>query len=175
MNDTDGFLAQEARLLAALTAIKTRLGDAKPGAEAALRADLEAARAEASDSAGVRAEAETLRQEVARLKEDLAGAEAGHAETVAELRAELARASAAPAPIPTATPAPEPEAPSAPDLALIEELRLAAQAGVSDADLINRALEAELQALKEARAEDLAELKALVAELDPILQESAHA
>ena len=60
-------------------------------------------------------------------------------------------------------------------LELMEELRTSALSGVTDPDVINRAMEAELDALKEARAADLEELRALIADLEPILKEKRNA
>lgn len=186
--DQDKLEAQEARLLAALQRIEAAglagadAGEAAKATEA-LRVDLSAARSEittlkerlAQAQAASQAAADTssLEAEVTRLKGDLEGAEAGHAETVSALQDELqaARAAAA-APAQTQSGATLSGDAAA---ALIAELRTAAQTGVADADLINRAVLAELDALRQARAEDLAELQALLAELDPVLEESAHA
>ena len=92
--------AQEARLLAALRRIDAAQRDlaAKPATTdqsdevAALRAELAAAKAVASAPSAPDPGLEGLRAEVARLKADLAGAEAGHAETIAALRSDLAAA-----------------------------------------------------------------------------------
>ena len=68
------------------------------------------------------------------------------------------------------------------DLAALAELtevtaalRASAAQGATDAGLINRALEAEVEALRVARHADLAEMRTLLAELEPMLEESANA
>lgn len=68
------------------------------------------------------------------------------------------------------------------DLAALAELtevtaalRASAAQGATDAGLINRALEAEVEALRIARHADLAEMRTLLAELEPMLEESANA
>lgn len=182
MQDQAELETQEARLLAALQRIEAAgLASSRVDETEGLKADLSAARteitslkerlAQAQQEAKAAGDTSALDAEVARLKGDLEGAEAGHAETIAGLQAELA----------TALEAGRAAAPSGPVMsgdetaALIAELRAAAEQGVSDADLVNRAVVAELDALRQARAEDLAELQALVAELDPVLEESAHA
>jgi chromosome segregation ATPase len=52
------------------------------------------------------------------------------------------------------------------------DLRLAAAEGVSDPEVINRALVADLEALQAARAADLRDIEALLAELAPIAKEA---
>lgn len=56
-------------------------------------------------------------------------------------------------------------------------LREAAAAGVSDPELVNQAMTAELEALRAARAVEIAELDAIMAELKPIVDagEAANA
>ena len=51
----------------------------------------------------------------------------------------------------------------------IAELRAAAEAGVANPELLNRATEAELEALRAARATDAAEAHAVLARLEPLL------
>jgi len=53
---------------------------------------------------------------------------------------------------------------------LSAQLRSAASEGVADAELINRALKAELDALVAQRSADKAELGALLAELKPVVE-----
>ncbi len=53
-------------------------------------------------------------------------------------------------------------------------LREAAEAGVLDAGHINRALEAEVAALHAVQAADRRELDAIIGELAPLLEDSAH-
>lgn len=145
-------------------------------------AELRAALAEAQGS--VEAKLEALRAahaaEIAALKQDMEGAAAGYAETLAAKEAALAAAKAAAAAAPAAAPAPVSAAPG--DLAALAELsevtaelRAKAEEGAADAALINRTLEAEVEALRIARHADLAEMRTLLAELEPMLEESAHA
>jgi len=58
---------------------------------------------------------------------------------------------------------------------VVAALRASAAQGATDAGLINRALEAEVEALRVARHADLAEMRTLLAELEPMLEESANA
>ena len=51
----------------------------------------------------------------------------------------------------------------------VDELRAAAEKGVSDADMLNRATAAELEATRAARASDAAEAHAVLARLEPLL------
>ncbi|SDW45813.1 hypothetical protein SAMN05444358_101877 [Ruegeria halocynthiae] len=51
----------------------------------------------------------------------------------------------------------------------VDELRAAAEAGVADADMLNRATAAELEATRAARASDAAEAHAVLARLEPLL------
>ncbi|WP_424970357.1 hypothetical protein [Dinoroseobacter sp. S76] len=52
------------------------------------------------------------------------------------------------------------------------DLRAAAAEGLSDPDVINKALVADLEALQTARAADLRDIETLLAELAPIAQEA---
>jgi predicted nuclease with TOPRIM domain len=52
------------------------------------------------------------------------------------------------------------------------DLRLAAAEGVTDPDVINRALVADLEALQAARAADLRDIDAILSELAPMRQEA---
>lgn len=54
-----------------------------------------------------------------------------------------------------------------------DQLRQSAQAGVSEPHLINKAMLAELEALRANRAADAAEMDAILEELRPILEEEA--
>ena len=54
----------------------------------------------------------------------------------------------------------------------VEELRSAAQQGVTDAALLNRATAAELEATRAARASDAAEAHAVLARLEPLLNQA---
>ncbi len=51
----------------------------------------------------------------------------------------------------------------------VDELRAAAEEGVTDADMLNRATTAELEAIRAARASDAAEAHAVLARLEPLL------
>ncbi|NDV00476.1 hypothetical protein [Pseudoroseicyclus tamaricis] len=51
-----------------------------------------------------------------------------------------------------------------------EQLRRAAEEGVSDPELINRAMKAELEALTASRAAEIAEIDAILAEFRPVLE-----
>ncbi|WP_319547093.1 hypothetical protein [Ruegeria conchae] len=51
----------------------------------------------------------------------------------------------------------------------VDELRAAAEDGVTDADMLNRATAAELEATRAARASDAAEAHAVLARLEPLL------
>lgn len=55
----------------------------------------------------------------------------------------------------------------------IDEMRRACETSTPDAALINRALQAELDALRAARATEAAEIAALLAELKPMLEEAS--
>lgn len=55
----------------------------------------------------------------------------------------------------------------------IDEIRRACETSTPDAALINRALQAELDALRAARATEAAEIVALLAELKPMLEEAS--
>lgn len=55
----------------------------------------------------------------------------------------------------------------------IERLRRAGESGALDAALINRALQAELDALRAARTAEAAEVSAILAELKPLIEEPA--
>lgn len=142
---------------------------------AEVRAALEAA------TLGIESQLDALRnahaQEIAALKADMDGAAAGYAETLAAKDAEIAAAKAAT----PATPA-APASSSQGDLAALTalsditaELRASAARGAAEPDLINRSMEAELEASRIARHADLAEMRALLAELEPMLEESANA
>ncbi|KUJ85831.1 hypothetical protein AVO45_02300 [Ruegeria marisrubri] len=54
----------------------------------------------------------------------------------------------------------------------IAELRASAEAGVTNPELLNRAAEAELEALRAARATDAAEAHAVLARLEPLLAQA---
>ena len=53
-------------------------------------------------------------------------------------------------------------------------LREANEAGVGEPDLINKAMLAELESLRAARALDMSEAGAVLARLEPLLKESAQ-
>ena len=52
---------------------------------------------------------------------------------------------------------------------VVEELKAAVEAGVADAEMVNRATAAELEATRAARASDAAEAHAVLARLEPLL------
>lgn len=54
----------------------------------------------------------------------------------------------------------------------VEELRAAAEDGMTDADLLNRATAAELEATRAAQATDAAEAHAVLARLEPLLSQA---
>lgn len=54
----------------------------------------------------------------------------------------------------------------------VDELRAAAQDGLTDADLLNRATAAELEATRAAQATDAAEAHAVLARLEPLLSQA---
>lgn len=58
--------------------------------------------------------------------------------------------------------------------AMARKVRRAMASGVSDAALINALMETELKATQAAQAADRAELDLILAELTPIIEESAH-
>jgi hypothetical protein len=109
------------------------------------------------------------------LRADMQGAASGYAETLAEKDAEIAELRNAAA-RPVAAAADPGDLRALNELAEITaELRGKAAHGCADADLINHTMAAELEALRIARQADLAEMRRLLAELEPILEETAHA
>ncbi|WP_425090466.1 hypothetical protein [Tropicimonas sp. S265A] len=55
------------------------------------------------------------------------------------------------------------------------ELRVAASEGVQDPDVINKALAADLAALQAARAADLRDIEAILAQIGPVEEGASHA
>lgn len=55
-----------------------------------------------------------------------------------------------------------------------EQLRKAVEAGVSEPHLVNKAMMAELEALRATRAADAAEMDAILGELRPIIEQEAE-
>lgn len=155
----------ERRILYALERIDTRVeGMGQGGATApavgssidvdVLRAELEAERtANAQLTERVRAIKErqettvqTLERKLAQLTEQLAAQE----QSIARLRAVNA------------------------DLTdVTRQLTEAAEAGLFDAEMVDQAMRQELAALRTARAEEMAEVKAIMAELEPLIGEVA--
>lgn len=111
---------------------------------------------------GAAAEAEALAAKVGALEAELAG-KAGLEAEIAQLRDGLAQA----------------EAEKAEMLGTMEklqtvnaDLRLAASEGVTDPEVINKALAADLEALQAARAADLRDIEAILGELLPQREEA---
>jgi|GEM_PF-1114965 hypothetical protein len=169
-----------AQLSERITALKAELADAQSAAtDAALPTeDLSEIVAERDvELAGVRA---ALAEAHSNTTAELEAMRADHAAALAAKDAEIDRIhvqadamSAAAAPMVAADPG---------DIAALTELsevtaelRATAVAGATDVGLINRALEAEVEALRVARQADLEEMRTLLAELEPMLEESANA
>lgn len=113
--------------------------------------------------------------ELEQMRADMAGAEAGFAETLAAKDAEIAGLRDAAA-APVAQAADPGDLAALNDLAEITaEVRAKAAQGCVDAELINGTMLAELEAMRITRQADLAEMRALLAELEPMLEETAHA
>lgn len=186
-------LAEATARLASVEAARAELADAKAALEnqdelAALKAEIETLRAAQADSGEVevlRGELDQLRAAAARAQELEAenarlASELADSERVAELNSELEMLRA------------ERKSHGAAmsrlddDLqrlrkaneelqASVEELRAAAEGGVADAELLNRATAAELEATRAARATDAAEAHAVLARLEPLLTQASLA
>ncbi|WP_170330549.1 hypothetical protein [Ruegeria arenilitoris] len=180
-------LAEAAEKLAAVEAARAELAEAKAALEdrdevMALKAEIESLRAEqenVEDPAPLRAELEQLKPiagkaqeletEIAKLRSELADSE-----RVAELSAELDMLRAERASHGAAMSRLDDDLQrlrKANDQLreAVEELRAAAEDGVPDAELLNRATVAELEATRAARATDAAEAHAVLARLEPLL------
>lgn len=180
-------LAEATSKLAAVEAARADLADAKAALEntdevAALKAEIENLRARN----GLAEEAESLRAEVEQLTPLADRAEEMEAE-LEKLRAELADSErltelSAELEMLRAERASHGAAMSRLDDDLqrlrganeelrkvVDELRAAAEQGVADADMLNRATAAELEATRAAQASDAAEAHAVLARLEPLL------
>ncbi len=180
-------LAEAATQLAAVEAARAELADAKAALEnsdevAALKAEIEALQfnqGAAEEAESLRAEveqltpladrAEELEAELANLRAELADSErltelnaelemlraerASHGAAMSRLDDDLQRLRSANEQLRSA----------------VDELRTAAEEGLSDADMLNRATAAELEATRAARASDAAEAHAVLARLEPLL------
>ncbi|MEX0307046.1 MAG: hypothetical protein AB3N12_06620 [Ruegeria sp.] len=163
-------LAEATSQLATVEAARAELADAKAALEnsdevAELRAEIESLQSY-RNAAG---EAESLRAEVSRLRGELADSErlselsaelemlraerASHGAAMSRLDDDLQRLRNANEQLRSA----------------VDELRAAAEEGVADADMLNRATAAELEATRAARASDAAEAHAVLARLEPLL------
>lgn len=183
-------LAEATAKLASVEAARTELAEAKAvldnseelDALKAENADLRAALDARDDPADLRAEVEELRSLVAkaaeveaensRLRAELADTErlqdltaelemlraerSSDGSAMARLDADLQRMRKANAQLRDA----------------VEELRAAAEEGVQDAELLNRATLAELEATRAAQATDAAEAQAVLARLEPLLSQA---
>lgn len=180
-------LAEATSKLAAVEAARADLADAKAALEnsdevAALKAEIETLRARD----GLAEEAESLRAEVEQLTPIADRAEEMESE-LEKLRAELADSErltdlSAELEMLRAERASHGAAMSRLDDDLqrlrganeelrrvVDELRAAAEQGVADADMLNRATAAELEATRAAQASDAAEAHAVLARLEPLL------
>lgn len=144
---------------------------------AALREDLD----KSEEMTALRAEADTLRTEAATLKEEMAAlrVELDQAAKAADLQAELDKARAEA----------ETQAASMAELDLNVQrvrqandqlrevngkLRDANAEGVGEPDLINKAMEAEIEGLRATRAADAAEAGAVLSKLETVLANARH-
>ena len=146
-------LAEATARLAAVEAARAELADAKAALENseeldALKADNEKLRAELADSERVvelSAELEMLRAE-----------RTSHGAAMSRLDDDLQRLRKANEQLRHS----------------VDELRAAAEDGMPDADLLNRATVAELEATRAAQATDAAEAHAVLARLEPLLSQA---
>ena len=180
-------LAEVTSQLASVEAARAELAEVKAALEnndevAALKAEIEALRS----LQGAADEAETLRVEVERLTPIADGLEKMEAE-LTQLRAEVADSErmnelSAELEMLRAERASHGAAMSRLDDDLqrlrsaneqlrnvVGELKAAAEGGVADAEMVNRATAAELEATRAARASDAAEAHAVLARLEPLL------
>ncbi|EEE38712.1 hypothetical protein RKLH11_2556 [Rhodobacteraceae bacterium KLH11] len=180
-------LAEATSRLATVEAARAELADAKAALEnndevAALKAEIATLRsyqnaAEEAESLRVEVEqltpiadrAEEMEAELSRLRAELADSE-----RVAELSAELEmlraeRASHGAAMSRLDDDLQRLRSANEQLRGAVDELRAAARDGVADADMLNRATAAELEATRAARASDAAEAHAVLARLEPLL------
>ncbi len=180
-------LGQANARLASVEAARAELAEAKAALEnqdevAALKAeieDLQSRQIESADTAALEAEiallrpaaakAEGAQAEIARLRAELADSE-----RVADLNAELEMLRAERTSHGAAMSRLDDDLQrlrKANDQlrAAVDELREAAEDGMPDADMLNRAMVAELEATRAARASDAAEAHAVLARLEPLL------
>jgi len=158
--------------LASVEAARAELAEAKAALEgqdqdevAALKEEIQALRAQHTDNP----ETAELKAEIARLRSELADSE-----RVAELNAELEMLRAERASHGAAMSRLDDDLQrlrKANDQLreAVDELRRAAEDGLPDAELLNRATAAELEATRAARASDAAEAHAVLARLEPLL------
>ncbi len=183
-------LAEAAAKLASVEAARAELADAKAALEnsdevATLKAEIETLRSyqgAAEEAESLRAEVEQLtpladrademEAELTRLRAELADSErvnelsaelemlraerASHGAAMSRLDDDLQRLRSANEKL----------------RSTVDELRAAAEEGVADADLLNRATAAELEATRAARASDAAEAHAVLARLEPLLTQA---
>ncbi len=190
VEDLRSQLAEASSKLATVEAARAELAAAKSALEdqneaSALKAEIEALRDQldaVEDVEPLKAELETLRQQAGnseeldrlRAENNRLTSELADSERIEELSAELEMLRAERASHGTAM--------SRLDGDLqrlrkaneqlrtsVEELRAAAADGLSDANLLNRATAAELEATRAARATDAAEAHAVLARLEPLL------
>ncbi|PIE09946.1 MAG: hypothetical protein CSA72_10005 [Rhodobacterales bacterium] len=151
--------AQEARsraeeALAEVEAQKAGLEETHAKALEAAKAELEAER-EGALKLGERVEA--LQARITSRDEDRDAAEGARRDSLSEMDAQMQALQASNA-----------------DLReTIARLAASAEAGLGDPEQINRALKAELEALRAVRSAEAAELSALLAELKPIIEEAS--
>ncbi len=160
-------LAEATSRLATVEAARAELAEAKAALEnsdevADLKAEIEALRSKETASDAMQAEINRLRSELAdteRLGDlnaelDMLRAErTSHGAAMSRLEDDLQRLRNANEQL----------------RGTVDELRAAAEKGVSDANLLNRATAAELEATRAARASDAAEAHAVLARLEPLL------
>jgi len=163
-------LAEATARLAAVEAARAELADAKAALEN--QDELEALKAENAELKTAIGTAQEIEAENTRLRSELADSE-----RVAELSAELemlraersshgAAMSRLDDDLQRMRKANEQLRKS------VDELRAASEKGVPDAELLNRATEAELEATRAAQATDAAEAHAVLARLEPLLSQA---
>ncbi|WP_424833759.1 hypothetical protein [Ruegeria sp.] len=146
-------LAEAASKLAAVEAARAELADAKAALDNS--EELEALKAENAQLKSELADSERVAELSAEL-EMLRAERSSHGAAMSRLDDDLQRMRKANEQL----------------RASVDELRAATQAGVPDAELLNRATVAELEATRAAQATDAAEAHAVLARLEPLLSQA---
>lgn len=149
----------ESRLDAALSAVGQKLSDAAQGAEVAEKLKLETAKVESLSG-----QLERARAKVVALRADLQKRDVDGADLQAQIDALKSEAA-------DLTEQRDKARAYASNLKSTQaEMRKQLEANVSDPDLINRALEQEMEHMSEQHAADLAEVNGILARLTPLVE-----